>query len=323
MLNLHSQPTAFIKLGWHGILRRLASISVMKTLSRVSEIPLEPPAEQTRSKEISPDLLVYSPLDWQFKEESAFDFQDLDLILLSANHRTGSTLLQRICNSRKGTLIWGEHGGLLRHFAKIFWSAAHFSLESQQQREVYFGQGENPNLWIADMSPDLDYARRAVIDSARAFLHTFYSQYRDTHDILGFKEVFYDRNELELLCKCYPNAQFLFLVRNPLDTWKSTPSDWYPSLDDWITKWLHKVYSFLEYEEKNGHCRLLRYEDLIRQDKNVMDILGEVAKVSRQQISMVMANKIGSMNNGISESDRETILERCRKPMEILGYLSS
>jgi hypothetical protein len=295
----------------------------METLSCDSEISLEPLAEQDSSEESSPNSLLFSPLSWQFKEESSFNFQGLDLILLSANHRTGSTLLQRICNARKGTLIWGEHAGALSYFTDIYRRAAYFSQEGQQHREAYFGQGENPNCWIAMMCPELEYVQRAVIDSAKAFLHSFYGQYRGCHDILGFKEVLYGRDELELLCKCYPNAQFLLLVRNPVDSWKSTPLDWYVSIEDWITKWSDKVHCFLDFAQRDSRCHLLRYEDLIRQKKSSLAILSEVAKVSTEQISMVLTHKIGSSSKDISESDRDTILECCREPMENLGYFSS
>ena len=52
-----------------------------------------------------------------------------------------------------------------------------------------------------------------------------------------------------------------------------------------------------------------------------MAILAEVAKVSREQVSAVLAHKIGSINAGLSESEQNTILEHCREPMEALGYL--
>ena len=167
--------------------------------------------------------MAYAPLSWPLKAETQSNTRFIDLVILSPVHRSGSTLLQRICNSRKGTLIWGEHGGLLAHFANIYASAAYFSTAGSQERVDYFGQGENPNLWIADMCPDLDYVQMAVVDSARAFLKTFYGQYREQHDILGFKEVHYRREELDLIRACCPETEIVFLVRNPLDTWKSTP----------------------------------------------------------------------------------------------------
>jgi hypothetical protein len=265
--------------------------------------------------------LAYGPLSWPLKERAQSAARSVDLVILSPLHRSGSTLLQRICNSRKETLIWGEHGAFLAHFASIYASAAYFSMAGSQEREDYFSQGQNPNLWIAEMCPDLDHAQKAVVESARAFLQTFYGQYREQHDILGFKEVHYHREELDLIRACCPETEIVFLVRNPLDAWKSTPRNWYLSLDEWTTIWKTTVPYFMSFAATDAHCHLLRYEDVVRQETKAMEILADVAKVSRKQVSMVLAHKIGSHNAGISGSERATILEHCREPMAALDYL--
>ncbi len=265
--------------------------------------------------------IPYSPLSWRIGEESTADARFISLIILAANHRAGSTLLQRICNSREKTLIWGEHNAMLKHFANIYDAAARFSMASVKEREDFFNQGENPNLWIACMCPELEYAQRAVVESTRAFLRVFYSQYRENHDIIGFKEVQYGHGELELLRKCYPEANVLLLVRNPLNTWKSTPTGWYPSLDYWIEKWNGRVKCFRDSAAGDPNCHLLRYEDLIRQDGKTMEIVGETAKISRKQIKMVLAKKIGRRRGRLEKADKKAIGDRCRAEMEALGYI--
>ncbi len=264
--------------------------------------------------------LTYAPLSWRLKERARPDTRPIDLVILSPVHRSGSTLLQRICNARKGTLIWGEHGGLLAHFANIYASAAYFSVAGSRERVDYFRQGEHPNLWIADMCPEVDYVRSAVVESARAFLDSFYGQYREQHDTIGFKEVHYGREELDLIRACCPETEIVLLVRNPLDTWKSTPRSWYLSFDEWITRWKTNVQYFTTFAATDAHCHLLRYEDVVRQETKTMEILAEVANVSREQVSMVLADKIGSHHAGISEPERTTIIEHCRELMATLGY---
>jgi hypothetical protein len=266
--------------------------------------------------------LAYRPERWPLPEHLPSEAELLDLLILAPIHRTGSTLLQRICNARKGTLIWGEHGGILTRFSTIFADAALFSLMGQSEREAYFRRDEDPNLWIANMCPELECVQQALIDSARALLSTLYGRYRKDHDILGFKEVQYGRAELELLRRCYPKAHFLLLLRNPLDTWKSTPKDWYPSFDNWIAKYNEGVWGYCEFAEHDAHCHVLRYEDLIAQEPDTMAVLAEVAKVSKQEVSMVLAHKIGSTRRSILDnSQREVILAHCRAPMEVLKYL--
>ncbi len=265
--------------------------------------------------------LDFSPLCWHLKDAAPPDAEMIRLIILSPNHRSGSTLLQRICNARKGTLIWGEHGGLLSRFADIYMDAAYFSSAGSEEHREYFGSGEDPNLWIANMCPALEYVQQAVVDSARAFLGVFYGQFREHHDILGFKEVAYGCAELELLRRCYPRAQILFLVRNPLHAWRSTPRSWYPSLDDWATKWNDIALGFHAFARHDAGNRLIRYEDLIRKEPATMAVLAQAAKVSDEQVSMVLAHKLGSHDAGLSDSERGVILGRCRQAMETLGYV--
>jgi hypothetical protein len=269
---------------------------------------------------VAPEELAYRPGLWPLPEQAP-EAEGLDLLLLSPVPRTGSTLLQRICNSRKGTLIWGEHGGALTRFAAIFADAASFSLLGDSQRQQYFGQDENPNLWIAAMSPELELVQQALVDSARALMNGLYGPYRQGHDILGFKEVRYGRAELELLRRCYPKAQFLLLLRNPLHTWRSTPRQWYPSLDYWAAIYNDGVQGYRDFAKRDSNCHLLRYEDLIQQESKTIAILADVAKVSPQQISMVLSHKIGSSNRtSLADSDRDFILQNCRESMELLGY---
>ena len=276
-------------------------------------------AEPCRPTPITPGNLAYHPTSWRLSDGLA-DAEFLDLLILSPVHRTGSTLLQRICNSRKETLIWGEHGGVLMQFASIFVNAACFSMAGEAERKQYFSQGENPNLWIANMCPELEYVQQAVVNSARTLMNTLYGPYRKNHDILGFKEVQYRRDELELLRRCYPKAQFLLLLRNPLDAWKSTGGDWYPSLEDWTAKYNSGVLGYHAFAKDDANSHLLRYEDLIGQESKAMAVLTDVACVSREQISMVLAHKIGSNPRSLSDSDRDAILATCRESMELLGY---
>jgi hypothetical protein len=267
------------------------------------------------------DDLLYSPLDWQLRPAASGDDQFLNLVILAATHRAGSTLLQRICNARPGTLIWGEHGGLLSQFADIYAKVVGFSATAGDQRDAYFSRAEDPNLWIANMSPELSYARQAIVDAARTLLRTFYAQHREDHDLVGFKEVRYGQAEIELLRRCYPQAEILLLVRNPLNTWKSMPRSWCATAELLAAKWDKNVRCFQAFAKTDSRCHLLRHEDVVRQTAATVATLGDVAKLSREQIAAVLAHKIGSTNAGISESDRSTIIALCRESMDALGYL--
>ena len=274
------------------------------------------------SSENEPPDQIFSPLSWQLDETSVGDDNFIGLIILSANHRAGSTLLQRICNARPETLIWGEHNAMLTHFESIYSSISRFMATgiSDDERKQFFEQGENPNLWIANMCPDIECAQRAIVESVRAFLRVYYSPYREGHDIIGFKEVQYNRGELELLRKCYPESDILMLVRNPLDTRRSTPADWYPSLQLWMEMWNDRVACFKEYDSADSRCHLIKYEDLISKEKNAIEIVLDTAKITREQFDMVVGNKLGGSRGEICPDVEGAIREVCREMMAAMGY---
>ncbi len=267
-------------------------LPTVENLPSVPRVPQD--AKPCRLLPTAPDEIAYHPACWSLPEEQNSKAVSLDLLILSPVHRTGSTLLQRICNARKGTLIWGEHGGVLTQFASIYTNAAFFSLRGESERKEFFGQDENPNLWIANMCPELECVQQAIVDSARTLMSSLYGRYRKSHDILGFKEVHYGPAELELLRHCYPRAQLLLLSRNPLNAWRSTTKEWYRSLDDWIERYNNGVRGYCEFAKRDANCHLIRYVDLIERENRTMELLGDVAKVSREQISMVLTRKIGA-----------------------------
>jgi hypothetical protein len=264
----------------------------------------------------------YLPLHWHLHEKDAADSRFLGLFILSAGQRAGSTLLQRICNARKGTLIWGEHGGFLSHFTDIYANASYFALSGAGERNLFFGRGEDPNLWTASMSPDLDYVQLAMVDGVRALLNSLYGQYREQHDLLGFKEVRYGTDEAELLLKCYPASKFLLLVRNPFNCWKSMLPEWGWTVDRWASEWDGFVRSFRSLAAAHERCHLIRYEDIIQQETHALETIEDVARVSRRQVLQVLANKLGSSGarQCITDADRDVILRHCRKSMQALGY---
>jgi hypothetical protein len=269
-----------------------------------------------------PEKIPYVPSSWPLKEMPCSNDHFIKLAILSVSHRTGSTLLQRLCNTRKGTLVWGEHGGLLLHYAKMYDDVAFFSIRAGYERTDYFNSGEDPtNLWIANMTPEVEYVRQATVESARMFLNTLYREYSESHDMIGFKEVAYGRMEVELIRRCYPEASIFFLVRNPADMWNSTKREWYDSIEKWTSKWNDNVRDFLELSKGDSHAYFLRYEDMVQRKKETMSIISDVAKITSEQIESVMNSKVGSSPIGINESERRTIEEHCREQMTAIGYL--
>ncbi|OEF98872.1 hypothetical protein BHF71_02795 [Vulcanibacillus modesticaldus] len=244
----------------------------------------------------------------------------IKLIISSATHRMGSTLLQRICNTRKETLIWGEHGGALTDFANIYINLLHFSIHSKKERDAYFDNGEDVNQWIASMTPDIPYVEKAIIQSVKSFFNNLYNQYKDSHDFVGFKEVRYGERELTLFRKCYPEAKIFLLVRNPVDTYASVNRKWYPTIEDFTEKWKKNVSYYIDLDKKDPNAFLLRYEDIVNKSKVTLELISKITKVSVKDIEEVLKHKLRSTKKPITEDEKRFIIKKCQQVMKKLGY---
>lgn len=249
----------------------------------------------------------------------------MDVILSSATHRSGSTLLQRIFNARQQTLIWGEHLGVLRDFVRIQHKVMKISKMGQNSRNSYFKSGENPNQWLAIMAPSPPFIRAATIQSVKLFLDSLYAQHREGHDMIGFKEVRYGASELSILQECYPQAKLVLLVRNPLEAWKSYPKIWgeYRSALQFAKQWNRNVNYYLQLVNNNPNASFIQYEKMVAKDPRTIAQLTELTQLTEQEIFSVLAQKIrGSRRKKTITLRQARIIRRiCRKHMKQLGYL--
>ncbi|WP_127578788.1 sulfotransferase [Paenibacillus koleovorans] len=250
---------------------------------------------------------------------------DIHLIISAVALRSGSTLLQRMFNARKKTLIWGEHRGCMKEFGRIYAELMTVSRQSEHMREQYFKQGESPNMWMPTLIPAPNYVEKAVIRSVQQFMHTLYEQNREGHDLVGFKEVRYGAEELTLLRKCYAKANFVLLVRHPFDCWRSYPRKWkdYKSAQDFADSWNEHASSYLKYVKQDRLSHLIRYEDIVAKDQAACAKIAQLGRLSWKEMYMVLSEKIeGSEKNeqGVDSKDLAIIARTCREAMETLGY---
>lgn len=247
----------------------------------------------------------------------------MDLIISAVTHRSGSTLLQRIFNARKKTLIWGEHRGIITKFLKIYNDVYYCSEYSRPERKAYFENNEDPNKWIPNLTPETDYVDQGIIKSIKCFLSTLYSQYKETHDTIGFKEVRYSGHELQLLRKCYPEAIFILLIRNPLDTWKSIPPDWheYNPIKKFTSTWNQHTEHYLALNQNNDKTFLIRFEDIIEKQTSTLTLISKIAHLPLEKINYILSFKIGStINKQTSRQHKNFIKDKCKKMMELIDY---
>jgi hypothetical protein len=248
----------------------------------------------------------------------------LDLVISAATHRTGSTLLQRIFNARDKTLVWGENGKCLTDFCKIYKNTKRFA--RFRHRNNYFKNNEDPNQWIACMTPPQNEVKIAMIEAVRTFYDELYTKnYRDKYDFIGYKEVGHGNKELLLLRECYPDCTVILLVRNPVEVWESlSPAgrkELYGSLGHFTKVWNQRAKVYCEMSQSDANMHLMRYEDIIARQTETLNLIKKIGHIEDQVINKVLDKIINSSSSLLPLQTKEFILERCKGYMETLDYI--
>lgn len=193
------------------------------------------------------------------------------IFILSVGWRSGSTLLQRMIMASGQALVWGEPWhrsdivqGLRAQLGPFGtgWPPDHYiapDASSDAPREE----------WIANLFPPFESLREAH----RAFLDRLLcAPARERgYPRWGLKEVRLTVDDARYLRWIYPHAQFLFIVRNPYDAWRS-----YRRWRDWYFRWpgrpvgtpwaFGRLWRRLAGDFADHHAAvdglLVRYEDL-------------------------------------------------------------
>jgi hypothetical protein len=151
------------------------------------------------------------------------------IFIFSSNWRSGSTLLQRLVNASNEVLIWGESGGALDSFQDAFvryqqmlgdgdtlYTHGYGGNGSRQFEEFSKGETGTHNKWIACMNPPLEHIQAQI----RNLMDRIYRIPAEElgYSRWGIKEVRSGIETAKFLKQLYPDAKFLFLVRNPMSS---------------------------------------------------------------------------------------------------------
>jgi Sulfotransferase family len=247
----------------------------------------------------------------------------VDLLISAVTQRTGSTLVQRIFNERKQTLIWGEHIGALTEFSKIYNNTTAFYNRHKGTRDLYF-KNEDTSISISCLMPGLPYIERAMQSAVTTYINELYAEKRNMYDLIGFKEVRYGKGELELFRKCFPHTPILLLVRNPIAIRKSmNGKSWSRNenpFNQFLNEWNTRAREYYELAAKDSKMYLLRYEDIVNQKPEAMNTLCMLGNLSPKQINDVLGKKISSSSSEIPAEQARKIRAACGETMKLLGY---
>lgn len=232
-------------------------------------------------------------------------------IFILGTARSGTTLLQRILNSLDAVYLWGEHGGFLSWVADAYFLSLEYADKpmdrlSGPEVETILSRSvdaialarkflKDPRRWQAWTNW---YHVDAIKYNFRDFIESFFNPIAADETVCwGFKEVRYGVADrvIELLADLYPEARFLFIVRNPFDVALSQKAAF--NAEDVIRvvkAWTVQNSNFLNYQEKNPkRARVIRYEDLVSRVTEPAGLLDWIGFHCTEKQLNVVAEKEG------------------------------
>ncbi len=198
------------------------------------------------------------------------------IFVLSTIWRSGSTLFQRTLCTDHNILIWGEPYADCNLFASLSRSAMALT-QKNWPAPGHFAAGfekafEKPEeYFIANLYPPLDALRKGH----RALLDTTFAvpAKQKGRERFGIKFVRLSLEEAQYLEWIYPDAKFIFLVRNPWDCWRSYkgynwkyrwPKQTISKISQFAMLWKKQTSELLQFSSRNRMW--IRYEDFLQPD---------------------------------------------------------
>jgi len=207
----------------------------------------------------------------------------MDPFFLLSLGRAGSTVAMHALNSIDGIYVFGEHNAALRNLKELHESFKKNAADQRSNAQAIL-QKKYDNIWTAWATPFTPDELLAKVTRSINELYT-----KDiplgTLRAWGIKEIKYDADDIVFFHKAWPDAKFVFLLRDmeaQLVSWtiafnKSQLSD------DFLIEFLFKHQQFAMAASSltqimGGKCYTLRYEEMCSNPidalKNVVCFLG-------------------------------------------------
>ncbi len=232
------------------------------------------------------------------------------VFILAPTTRNGITLIQRLLNSSRKIIIYGENNLLIETLPReIYLNVNIHRNEGQklEQSRQEFLQN-NPDIWTSNLMPDTEPIMNYSID----WFYQLVEHYEDCSRNYGYcrwgvKSPMVSPLTLDRLAELLPNARFLFIYRNLYNAAKSAKARKFIKNDDDLARMARNWVCHVEYVLSLNHSRLLniQYEDLITNRDTWLGRIEEFTAVTGIDRS-VMQRKIntfrGSESNGYSST---------------------
>lgn len=259
------------------------------------------------------------------------------VFVLASSWRSGSTLLQRLIIAGGDILVWGEPYFRSAYVQRLTDAIRPLSLHHPPSH--FFPERLDAQTlsesWIANMYPPLEN----LLSAHRAFFDELYGRQARAvgYARWGFKSVRLNGAEARFLNGIFPNADFIVLVRNPFEAFRSYRRwlEWYDRWPDepvfTVTRfgkmWRNRTNSLLA-AAKDIQALVIRFEDLIdTTDSTTLDRLANHldTKIQKEVLDQTVTAKAPPR----PKLERLPIAERWLLNKEVadlgskLGYQSS
>ncbi len=200
------------------------------------------------------------------------------VFIFASSWRSGSTLLQRYVTRTGKILVWGETGGALNAICAALAGWEQITADPSRVFPNKRGGGggeaylkfidtpksEHPRQWIANLTPPYE----EIVQGMRAMMTDLYGRHAHErgYDRFGIKETRCDLATATCLQAVFPDAKFLFLVRNPYDVMLSIKRrDWMGRQPGHDTLRMHAMHwkNLSAQFRQAGFGMTVRYEDFI------------------------------------------------------------
>ncbi len=261
------------------------------------------------------------------------------VFVIAPTARNGITLIQRLLNSSRQIIVYGEDGELLEQMPLRILSKINHIMECgasrRLAREIFFTR--TTEFWTSNLSPDDMQYLQVMLNNFFSFV-LFYQQWSAGQGFRrwGIKQPLTSLLPLNLFREFLINARFLYVYRNLFDVARSAKArGWIKSPDDLVVlaqRWQDNLLPLLESPQEQ--VLVLRYEDLVADQETHIRKIEEFTGITNIDRN-VMKRKIntfpGKIEKGespnqyiepeqLTDEESAVLYENAVKALEVTGY---
>ncbi len=259
----------------------------------------------------------------------AADMQSLSPIIVTApTARNGVTLLQRLLNSSRQIIVYGENTMIMDHLPKIVRSATFFykasGEEVKEARRKFLS--ETTESWTSNLWPDMEAFMLRMYDAFYAGTLVYEQSTRQYgYERWGIKIPMTNPGMVEIFRVLMPNCSVVGIYRNPYEVVRSAKARNFitdlAGVQHYAAQWAANLRAL---QEKSGEVHLIAHDDLAANPEAVITKLERVTGVTGMDRT-VMDRRINSFEGYVepeplTDEEAAAIQAHAGEMMVKMGY---